>query len=68
MNNFKVIKVHVPEQESDEDWEGVVKADGTVVTAIPGLPDDKIQLWKDNSGLETHIKTVSAAEFTKRKV
>jgi len=68
VNNFKVIKVHVPEQESGEDWTGGVKADGTVVTAIPGLPDDKIKIWTKNSGLETHIKTVSAAEFTKRKV
>ena len=68
VNNFKIIKVHVAKEESDEDWEGGVRADGTVFTAIDGLPDDKIQLWKDNSGLETHIKTVSAAEFAKRKV
>jgi hypothetical protein len=68
VNNFKIIKVHVAEEESDEDWEGGVKADGTVFTAIDGLPDDKIQLWTDNGGLETHIKTVSAAGFAKRKV
>jgi hypothetical protein len=59
VNNFKVIKVHIPEDEADEDWEG---------GAITGLSDDKIQIWTDNSKLETHIKTVSAAGFAKRKV
>ena len=68
LNNFKIIKVHVAKEESDEDWEGGVRADGTVFTAIDGLPDDKIKIWTKNSGLETHIKTVSAAEFAKRKV
>ena len=67
MNNFEVIKVHVPEDLSDEDWEGAVRPDGTVVTAITGLPDNKIQLWKDNSKLEAYIKKVSATEFSKRK-
>jgi len=67
VNNFEVIKVHIPEDLSDEDWEGAVRPDGTVVTAIAGLPDNKIQLWTDNSKLEAYIKKVSATEFSKRK-
>ena len=68
VNNFKVIKLHVPEDLSDEDWTGGVAADGTVVTAVDGLPDKKIQVWTKNSDLELHIKKVSAAGFAKRKI